>query len=142
MFVQFASVIPPPASCSLECCFVAQGSSQSMGEGRQTSDYIFTIAHFMQLDQEWKHGLVFLKLDVEKAFDALNRQVFLERLADKLGCNQVLQCWWSMFGSTDAVLSTVWGQSVIDMVTGIRQGSVGITSNVCRSDRLGSARCG
>ena len=29
-----------------------------------------------------------------------------------------------MFESTDATLSTVWGESVINMVTGTRQGSV------------------
>ena len=101
-----------------------QGPSQSMGEGRQTSDYIFSIARLMQLDQEWKCGLVFLKLDVEKAFDSLNRGIFLQRLATKTGCTRILKCWWSMFESTDAVLSTVWGESVVDMVTGIRQGSV------------------
>ena len=101
-----------------------QGSAQSMGEGRQTCDYIFTVARLMQLDQEWRHGLCFLKLDVEKAFDSLDRKVFLHRLADKLGSTDVLRCWWTMFQDTDAMLSTVWGDSVIDMITGIRQGSV------------------
>ena len=95
-----------------------------MGEGRQTADYVFGTARLMQLDHEWKSGLNFLKLDVAKAFDTLNRKAFLNRLADKLGCNEILRCWWAMFSSTDAVLSTVWGESVVDMVTGIRQGSV------------------
>ena len=101
-----------------------QGSSQCMGEGRQTADYVFSTARLMQLDHEWKSGLSFLKLDVAKAFDTLNRKAFLNRLADKLGSNEILRCWWAMFSSTDAVLSTVWGESVVDMVTGIRQGSV------------------
>ena len=101
-----------------------QGSAQSMGEGRQTTDYIFSVSRLMQLEQEWRCGLVFLKLDVEKAFDSLNRRVFLERLAAKTGCTQILKCWWTMFESTDAVLTTVWGESIVDMVTGIRQGSV------------------
>ena len=101
-----------------------QGSAQSMGEGRQTSDYHFSIARLLQLEQEWRQGLVFMKLDVENAFDSLNRSVFLERLAEKMGCCQVLRCRWAMFESTDAVLSTVWGESVVDMVKGIRQGSV------------------
>ena len=100
------------------------GSAQSMGSGRQTADYIFTVTRLMHLEAEWRRGLVFLKVDVEKAFDSLNRKVFLERLSTKLGCNQILRCWWDMFESADAVLSTVWGETVVDMITGIRQGSV------------------
>ena len=99
-------------------------SSQSMGEGRQTADYVFCVSRMMQLEQEWRTGCCFLKLDIEKAFDSLNRQVFLEKLAGKLGCNEILLNCWIMFQDTQAVLSTVWGDSVIDMVTGIRQGSV------------------
>ena len=59
-----------------------------------------------------------------RAFDSLDRQVFLNRLATKLGCNEILLNWWTMFRETNAVLTTVWGESVVNMVTGIRQGSV------------------
>ena len=100
------------------------GSSQSMGAGRQTSDYVFCTARMMQLEQEWRRGCCFLKLDIEKAFDSLNPHVFLAKLAEKLGHNEILLNWWNMFRDTQAVLSTVWGESVIDMITGIRQGSV------------------
>ena len=100
------------------------GSSQSMGAGRQTADYVFCISRMMQLEQEWKCGTCFLKVDVEKAFDSLDRQVFLNRLATKLGCNEILLNWWTMFRETNAVLTTVWGESVVNMITGIRQGSV------------------
>ena len=99
-------------------------SSQSMGAGRQTADYVFCVARMMQLEQEWRCGTCFLKVDVEKAFDSLNRRVFLQRLATKMGCSEVLCNWWSMFQDAQAVLTTVWGESVVDMVTGIRQGSV------------------
>ena len=78
----------------------------------------------MQLEREWKWGLCFLKIDVEKAFDSLDRRRFLDRLSTKLGANEVLRCWWHMFSHTDAVLQTVWGESVVNMTTGIRQGSV------------------
>ena len=100
------------------------GSSQSMGSGRQTNDYVFSITRLMQLEREWKWGLCFLKIDVEKAFDSLDRRRFLDRLSAKLGANEVLRCWWHMFSHTDAVLQTVWGESVVNMTTGIRQGSV------------------
>ena len=110
--------------CRTTQALLYQGSAQSMGEGRQTCDYVFTVARLMQLEQEWRHGLCFLKLDVEKAFDSLDRKVFLHRLASKLGSTDVLRCWWTMFRETDAFLTTVWGESVINMITGIRQGSV------------------
>ena len=38
--------------------------------------------------------------------------------------DDVLRNWWLMFQNTDAGLQTVSGDTVIDMVTGIRQGSV------------------
>ena len=93
----------------------------------------------MQLEQAWRCGCCYLKLDIEKAFDSLDRRVFLSRLTDKLGCNEILANWWSMFQGTQAVLTTVWGESVIDMVTGIRQGSVE-SPHVCGGDRLGTIR--
>ena len=46
-----------------------EGCSQSMGSGRQTTDYVFCVARLMQLEQEWKCGAVYLKLDIQKAFD-------------------------------------------------------------------------
>ena len=50
-----------------------RGSAQSMGSGRQTADYIFSIARLMHLEAEWRQGLVFLKVDVEKAFDSVSQ---------------------------------------------------------------------
>ena len=105
-------------------CLNYESSAQCMGQGRQATDYVFSIARLMQLDQEWRSGLCFMKIDVEKAFDTLDRKALLSRLTQKLGVTRVLRCWWEMFEKTDALLSTVCGESVIDMYTGIRQGSV------------------
>ena len=66
------------------------GSAQSMGAGRQTADYVFCVSRMMQLEQEWRQGCCYLKMDIERAFDSLNRQVFLEKPSGKLGCNEVL----------------------------------------------------
>ena len=73
---------------------------QNMGAGRQTVDYVWTIARLMQLDQEWKEGLWFLKLDIEKAFDSLHGGRFLSRLALKMGNCEELRSWWDMFQHT------------------------------------------
>ena len=78
----------------------------------------------MALDQEWKGGLWYLKLDIAKAFDSLDRGKFLTRLAEKMGGCEELQRWWDLFDNTEAYLVTPWGGSTVKMHTGIRQGSV------------------
>ena len=100
------------------------GPSQNLGKGRQTVDYIWVISRLMPLDQEWKCGLYFLKLDVEQAFDSLHRGKFLSRLGSKMGCCEELRCWWDLLKHTEAELFTAWGQSIIPTTSGIRQGSV------------------
>ena len=104
--------------------FVYNGPFQCMGSGRQTIDYVWVVNRLMSLDQEWKKGLYFLKLDIEKAFDNLNRGRFLERLSGKLGNSEELRCWWNLFADTEAGLITSWGSSTVPMRSGIRQGSV------------------
>ena len=104
--------------------FQYSGPFQSMGSGRQTIDYVWIVSCLMALDQEWKEGLWFLKLDIEKAFDSLHRGRFLSRLRSKMGCCEELRSWWALFSNTDAVLCTTWGESTIPMSSKIRQGSV------------------
>ena len=98
--------------------------SQVMGEGRQTTDYLRSMSRLMQLEQEWKMGLWAVKLDIAKAFDTLDRDRFLHRLAGHLGHNEVLKCWWKLFSKTEAQLCTAWGTSTVSMRSGIRQGAV------------------
>ena len=61
------------------------GPFQNMALGRQTVDYVWIVSRLMALDQEWKGGLWYLKLDIAKAFDSLDRGKFLTRLAEKMG---------------------------------------------------------
>ena len=100
------------------------GPAQSMGEGRQTVDYIWAINRLMRLEQERRKGLWWVKLDMEKAFDRLDRANFLSKLEAKLGRNEVFRSWWAMFLQTEAELVTSWGRSSIRMYTGFRQGAV------------------
>ena len=100
------------------------GQFQCMGEGRQTVDYIWVIARLMSLDAEWRYGLYFVKLDIAKAFDLVDRNKMLMRLAGKMGPCEELRCWWHLFKQTDARLDTVWGSSTVSMLRGIRQGAV------------------
>ena len=100
------------------------GPFQNMGAGRQTIDYVWIVSRLMSLDQEWKKGLYFFKLDIAKAFDTLHRGKFLSRLPSKLGCCEELRGWWDLFSRTEAHLCTAWGSSTVPMSSGIRQGSV------------------
>ena len=104
--------------------FQYSGTFQNMGAGRQTIDYVWILSRMMALEAEWKEGLWFLKLDIEKAFDSLHRGRFLSRLRSKMGCCEELRCWWDLFSHTEANLCTPWGESIIPMTSGIRQGSV------------------
>ena len=100
------------------------GPAQTMGEGRQTTDYLWAVNRLMALEQEWRKGVWFIKLDLEKAFDRLDRGQFLQRLEAKLGRSEVLRSWWSMLQNTEAELVTAWGRSIVGMRSGIRQGAV------------------
>ena len=100
------------------------GTFQNSGSGRQTLDYLWIVSRLMALDGEWKRGITFLKLDIAKAFDCLDRVKFLERLRDKMGVSEELRSWWEMFRHTEAGLFSTWGECSIQMTSGIRQGSV------------------
>ena len=94
------------------------GSAQSMGSGRQTCDYIFCVARMMQVEQEWRRGSCYLKLDIEKAFDSLNRQAFLERLHERMGSDDPPQLVEDVPGHQGRIVHCM-GR----VVTGIKQGS-------------------
>ena len=70
---------------------------QCAGSGRQTSDYLYSIAKSFDLEREWKSGTVWAKIDISKAFDTLDRRKFLQRLKSRMGCTQEFRCWTRMF---------------------------------------------
>ena len=100
------------------------GPAQTLGEGRQTVDYLWVINQMMALEQEWRKGLCWIKIDLVKAFDRLDRAQFLRKLRTQLGRNEVLWSWWEMFRRPQALFTTAWGQSIVKMKSGIRQGAV------------------
>ncbi|CAE7432317.1 unnamed protein product [Symbiodinium sp. CCMP2592] len=103
-----------------------QGAAQCAHNGRQTSDFLFTALRSFALDSEWKMGLCWAKLDVQKAFDSLNRDRALRLLRDKLPSDMSLEynCWKRLFEESVAILRTPWGDAEIVQSRGIRQGAV------------------
>ena len=57
-----------------------QGSAQCAHGGRQTADYLFTVFRTFSLETEWRFGLHWLKIDINKAYDSIHRSKILEYL--------------------------------------------------------------
>ena len=73
---------------------------------------------------EWKRGVCWLKVDLAKAFDRVDRRVLANRLLQKLGMCPEYRCWYNLLRNTDAVLQTDWNSTVIDLHDGIKQGAI------------------
>ena len=67
------------------------GPEQCSHSGRQTADYVFTAIRSFQLDTEWRWGLHWVKLDISKAFDSLDRVKALAHLEKVLPENMHLE---------------------------------------------------
>ena len=98
--------------------------AQCAGKHRQTADYLYTVFRTLELCREWGHPLTMFKLDLEKAFDRLDRPALLHQLEARLGAGAELQCWRGLLRTTRACLQTPWGNSTVSMKRGIKQGSV------------------
>eukprot|EP00439_Symbiodinium_sp_Y106_P015486 s535_g2.t1 len=101
-----------------------QTYAQCAGKGRQTADFLFTVIRLFDLAREWGTSLVIFKLDLEKAFDSLDRGKLLQKLAHKLGPGPELNCWRSLLRGTTGILQTPWGSSRLPMTQGIKQGGI------------------
>ena len=97
---------------------------QCAGPRKQASDYVFSLNRMMELCREWRRPAYFLKLDVAKAFDKLNRAALLERLLAKLGYNEIYRAWHNALASTWGVVQSPWGTTDLELWSGIRQGAV------------------
>ena len=81
-------------------------SAQCSAPGRQTSDYLYSIIRLFELSREWGSPLAVFKLDLEKAFDTLDRGALLHRLEERLGQGAELNCWRGLLKDTVGQLQT------------------------------------
>ncbi|CAE7305768.1 unnamed protein product, partial [Symbiodinium necroappetens] len=102
------------------------GPEQCSHSGRQTADYVYTAIRSFQLDTEWRWGLHWVKLDISKAFDSLDRVKALTHLQKALPENMHLEfeSWRRLLMPGTAVIRTPWGEQSIGQTRGIRQGAV------------------
>ncbi|OLQ00668.1 Retrovirus-related Pol polyprotein from type-2 retrotransposable element R2DM [Symbiodinium microadriaticum] len=100
------------------------GPSQCSGEGRQTAEYVFTVARVMELEAEWRRGVVMAKIDLHKAYDMVDRPALLGRLRQAMGDGPTFRSWHALLAETDAVLQTGWDCSRLQLDRGIKQGSI------------------
>ena len=102
------------------------GPEQCSHSGRQTADYVFASIRSFQLDTEWRWGLHWVKLDIKKAFDSLNRAKALEYLRQALPEHMHLEyeSWRQLLAPGKATIRTPWGEGHINQTRGIRQGAV------------------
>ena len=100
------------------------GPEQCSGKWRQACDFVFSIARVMQLEQEWRVGACWLKIDLAKAFDKVDRVALTSRLLQRMGMCAEYRCWYRLLQKTDAILQTGWDSSILHMQGGIKQGAV------------------
>ena len=102
------------------------GPEQCSHSGRQTADYVYTAIRSFQLDTEWRWGLHWVKLDISKAFDSLDRVKALTHLHQALPEHMHLEfeSWRRLLMPGTAVIRTPWGEQSIAQTRGIRQGAV------------------
>ncbi|CAE7029602.1 Pol [Symbiodinium sp. CCMP2592] len=98
--------------------------AQCAGPHRQTSDYLYAAFRSFELAREWGHPFAILKLDLEKAFDKLDRSALVRQLESRIGPGPELQCWKALLRGVRGRLQTPWGSSTVRMDRGIKQGSI------------------
>ncbi|CAE7455558.1 unnamed protein product [Symbiodinium sp. CCMP2592] len=93
----------------------AQGSCQCSGPQKQTTDYIYCVHHLMALEREWKGGLAFLKVDLEKAFDLVSRPALSAFLRERLGDSYELRIWQQLLASRVGLESPLFFACLAEM---------------------------
>ncbi|CAE7902753.1 pol [Symbiodinium microadriaticum] len=99
-------------------------SAQCAAPGRQTADFLFSIHRVFELSREWGSPLCALKVDLNKAFDCVDRRKLLEKLRERMGSCAELGCWAGLMSDVTGVLQTPWGRSLSPMPSGIKQGAI------------------
>ncbi|CAE7842015.1 pol [Symbiodinium necroappetens] len=66
----------------------------------------------------------FYSVDLNKAFDCVDRRQLLRKLGERMGPCAEMGCWAALMSEVTGVLQTPWGSSLLSMPSGIKQGAV------------------
>ena len=77
-----------------------------------------------ELCREWGAPVCAVKVDLNKAFDCVDRNVLLDKLYSRLGPCAEMGCWAALLSDVTGTLQTPWGCTPIDMPSGIKQGAI------------------
>ncbi|CAE7941965.1 ZDHHC3, partial [Symbiodinium sp. KB8] len=99
-------------------------AAQCAAPGRQAADFLFSIHRVFELSREWGSPVCAMKVDLNKAFDCVDRGVLLQRLAGRLGPCAEMGCWAALMSDITGVLQSPWGRSSLQMPSGIKQGAI------------------
>ena len=91
---------------------------------RQACDYMFSAWRIFELCRDWGVPLTMVKVDVQKAFDSVDRPKLLAKLRGRLGNTHEMACWEGLLSNTQALLTTPWGTTLFEMLSGIKQGAI------------------
>ena len=102
-----------------------QGEHQLAGKNRQAADFVWLSTRLAHLCREWKFDCYILKLDLQRAFDSVDRV----RLAGKL-CEWAGECkpfetrsLIRLLASTELLLHLPWEDHLIEANVGVKQGA-------------------
>ena len=94
--------------------------------GHSTESALLRVQNDILLDLDKKQGVILVLLDLSAAFDTIDHNVLLERLAERLGISGTAFLWFKDYltGRTHAVYIDDKTSSLIIIIFGVPQGSV------------------
>ena len=109
----------------LEDELVPQGEHQLAGKHRQAADFVWVATRLVHLCREWNADCYILKLDLQRAFDSVNRVRLAQKLCEWAGDNKPheTRSMVRLLASSDLVLHLPWGEHHINSNTGVKQGA-------------------
>ena len=102
-----------------------QGEHQLAGKGRQATDFIWFSLYLSHICREWKTDGYLLKLDLQRAFDSVDRVRLAHKICDWSGKHRPYETrsLIRLLASSGLVLQLPWCQREIVSNVGVKQGA-------------------